>query len=165
MRVGSFAEIDPEFIERAHPMVWCDMATVSPDRRPRTRIGHPVWDGGAARIAIWKRIAALPEPLGYDTEAMFGSYDFPDLIILRLKAWRIRLAVAGDVARVRRPLDRHPRRAVRPELHQPRRDRDRARLAPTPRHECTRGDGSEAARIPTATVRISAPHGMDGGLA
>jgi hypothetical protein len=26
-------------------MVWCDMATVGPDGRPRTRIVHPVWEG------------------------------------------------------------------------------------------------------------------------
>jgi hypothetical protein len=48
MRVSSFAEIEPEFIERAHRMVWCDMATVGPDGRPRTRIVHPVWEGGTA---------------------------------------------------------------------------------------------------------------------
>jgi hypothetical protein len=48
MRVLSFAEIEPEFIERAHRMVWCDMATVGPDGRPRTRIAHPVWMGDTA---------------------------------------------------------------------------------------------------------------------
>jgi hypothetical protein len=37
------------------------------------------------RIEIWKRIAVIPEPLGYDTETMFGSYDFPNLTMLRLK--------------------------------------------------------------------------------
>ena len=123
MRVPSFAEIELEFIERAHRMVWCDMATVGPDGRPRTRIMHPLWEGGTAwmtslrvgpkaddidrnpyvslayvadplkpayaecvaswvddredRIAIWERIAAIPEPLGYNAETMLGSYDFP----------------------------------------------------------------------------------------
>ena len=147
MRVSSFAEIEPEFIARTRRMVWCDMATVGPEGRPRTRVVHPVWEGAAAyvtslrvgpkaddidrnpyvalayvadpmkpayaecvaswvddraeRIAIWKRIAAIPEPLGYDTEAMFGSYDFPDLTMLRLRAWQIRLSVAGDLAALR----------------------------------------------------------------
>jgi general stress protein 26 len=50
------------------------------------------------RTEIWKRIAAIPEPLGYNTEAMFGSYDFPNLTMLRLKHWKIRLTVAGDAA-------------------------------------------------------------------
>jgi general stress protein 26 len=144
MRVSSFAEIEPEFIERAHRMVWCDMATVGRDGRPRTRIVHPVWEGYAAwitsfcvgpkaedidrnpyvslayvsdplkpayvecvaswmdirdaRIAVWERIAAIAEPLGYNMETMFGSYDVPNLTMLRLEPWRIRLLVAGDAS-------------------------------------------------------------------
>ncbi len=147
MRVSSLAEIAPEFIARAHRMVWCDMATVGPDDRPRTRVVHPVWeddtawvtslrtgpkaddidrnphvslayisdplkpayaeciaswvDDRAERIRIWQWIATHPEPLGYDTETMFGSYDFPDLTMLALKPWKIRLATAGDVAALR----------------------------------------------------------------
>jgi general stress protein 26 len=131
MRVSSFTEIEAEFIERAHRMVWCDMATVGPDDRPRTHIVHPLWEGDTAwitslrdgpkaadidrrpfvslayvsepvkpayaecvaswvadrdeRIAIWKRIAAIPEPLGNNTETMFGSYDVPNLTMLRLR--------------------------------------------------------------------------------
>ena len=144
MRVSSFVDIESEFIERAHRMVWCDMATVGPDGRPRTRVVHPVWEGDTGwmtsmrvgpkaddidrnpfvslayvgdplkpayaecvaswaedrdeRIAIWKRIAAIPARLGYDTETMFGSYDVPNLTMLRLKPWKIRLTVAGDVS-------------------------------------------------------------------
>jgi general stress protein 26 len=147
MRVATFAEIEPEFIARAHRMVWCDMATVGRDGRPRTRIVHPVWDGPAAwvtslrvgpkaeeidgnpyvslayvsdpmtpayaecvaswvddaaeRRRIWEWIATFPEPLGYDAEAMFGGYDYPNLTLLRLEAWKIRLAVAGDRAALR----------------------------------------------------------------
>jgi hypothetical protein len=41
MRVSPFTEIEPEFIERARRMVWCDIATIGPDGRPRTRIVHP----------------------------------------------------------------------------------------------------------------------------
>jgi hypothetical protein len=130
-RVATFAEIEADFIERAHRMVWCDMATVGPDGRPRTRIIHPVWQAGTAWITslrvgpkandidrnpyvslayisnphrpayaecraaweddpairreIWQWIASLPGPLGYDTEAMFGSYDYPHLTLLRLR--------------------------------------------------------------------------------
>ena len=144
MRVSSFAEIAPEFIERAHRMVWCDMATVGPDGRPRTRIVHPLWEVDAAwmtsfrlgpkaddidrnpyvslayvsdpvkpayaecvaswvddrdqRIAIWERIAVIPEPLGYNAQTMFGSYDVPNLTILRFEPWKIRLTVAGDIS-------------------------------------------------------------------
>jgi hypothetical protein len=50
MRVVNFAEIEPEFIERAHRMVWCDLATVGPDGRPRTRVVHPVWREGVGYV-------------------------------------------------------------------------------------------------------------------
>ena len=50
MRIETFAEIEPEFVERAHRMVWRHMATVGPDGRPRTRIVHPVWEGAAAHV-------------------------------------------------------------------------------------------------------------------
>ena len=50
MRVASFAEIESAFVERAHQMVWCDLATVGPDNRPRTRVVHPVWRDGAGFV-------------------------------------------------------------------------------------------------------------------
>lgn len=49
-------------------------------------------------LRFWKRTTGIPEPLGYDPETMFGSYDFPDLTVLRLKPWQIRLTVAGDLS-------------------------------------------------------------------
>lgn len=148
MHLLSFDEIMPAFVERAHQMVWCDMATVDAKQRPRTRIIHPLWRDGvgyatslrtgpkandidrnpavslayvsnpsapayaecwadwvddrAARIEIWEWMKSIPEPLGYDTETMFGSYDFPDLTIMRFRPWQIRLAEAGkpDALRV-----------------------------------------------------------------
>jgi general stress protein 26 len=41
----SFAEIETEFIQRAHAMVWCSMATVDTRNRLRSRILHPIWEG------------------------------------------------------------------------------------------------------------------------
>jgi hypothetical protein len=144
MRISTYAEIEAEFLERAHRMVWCDMATVGPDGRPRTRIVHPIWRDGVAWITsfrtgpkaddigrnpyvslayvadpmrpayaecvaaweddpiarreVWEWIATIPEPLGYNTEAMFGGYEVSNLTLLRLTPWKIRLSVAGDLA-------------------------------------------------------------------
>jgi hypothetical protein len=36
--------VQKEFIERAHRIVWCTVATVGPDHRPRSRILHPIWE-------------------------------------------------------------------------------------------------------------------------
>lgn len=44
-KVSSLAEIEAEFIQRAHAMVWCSMATIDTRDRPRSRILHPLWEG------------------------------------------------------------------------------------------------------------------------
>jgi general stress protein 26 len=45
MKVEQFAEIEAEFIERVHRMVWCSAATIDGQGRPRSRILHPIWEG------------------------------------------------------------------------------------------------------------------------
>ncbi len=49
---ADFAEIEPEFMRRVAKTVWCTMATVDRQGRPRTRIIHPIWEpGGTGWIA------------------------------------------------------------------------------------------------------------------
>ncbi len=43
-RIGTWAEIEAEFIARAHAMVWCNVATVDAQGRPRSRLMHPIWE-------------------------------------------------------------------------------------------------------------------------
>lgn len=45
MEIANFAEIEAEFIERVHHIVWCTAATVDRQGRPRSRILHPIWEG------------------------------------------------------------------------------------------------------------------------
>jgi len=47
MTVSSFAEIEDEFIERVHRMVWCSVATLDTRNRVRSRILHPIWERAA----------------------------------------------------------------------------------------------------------------------
>jgi general stress protein 26 len=42
--VHSFSEIEREFIERVHKMVWCSVATLDTQDRPRSRIMHTMWE-------------------------------------------------------------------------------------------------------------------------
>jgi general stress protein 26 len=51
MKVTTFAEIETEFIARVHTMVWCSVATVDQQQRPRSRILHPIWEGATGWIA------------------------------------------------------------------------------------------------------------------
>lgn len=50
MRVNNFAEIETEFIRRVHTMVWCSVATIDENQRPRSRILHPIWEGSTGWI-------------------------------------------------------------------------------------------------------------------
>lgn len=43
--VSSFSEIEQEFTERVHRMVWCSVATLDTNDRPRSRIMHTIWEG------------------------------------------------------------------------------------------------------------------------
>ncbi len=51
MHVNSFSEIEAEFLRRVHTMVFCSVATVDRQGRPRSRILHPIWEGATGWIA------------------------------------------------------------------------------------------------------------------
>jgi hypothetical protein len=93
-RVPPSARVGPKAddIDR-NPFV--SLAFVSDPVRPAYAECVTSWvDDCDEGIEIWNRIAAIPEPLGYNTETMFGSYDVPNLTMLRLRPWKIRLKVA-----------------------------------------------------------------------
>jgi general stress protein 26 len=49
-----FGEIAAEFHERVAHMIWCNMATVDAQCRPRSRIVHPIWDGRIGLMGTWR---------------------------------------------------------------------------------------------------------------
>jgi general stress protein 26 len=51
MEVASFAEIEDEFTARTRKIVWCSVATMDRQGRPRTRVLHPIWEGMTGYIA------------------------------------------------------------------------------------------------------------------
>lgn len=50
MKISNFSTIETEFIERVHKMVWCNVATIDKQQRPRSRILHPIWEGSTGWI-------------------------------------------------------------------------------------------------------------------
>jgi len=50
--------VAPAFVEMAHRIVWCTVATVDRDGRPRTRVLHPVWEWDGDELTGW--IATSP---------------------------------------------------------------------------------------------------------
>ena len=51
--------IAPAFVEMAHRIVWCTVATVDAAGKPRTRILHPVWEWDGSTLTGW--IATSPQ--------------------------------------------------------------------------------------------------------
>ena len=52
--VESLAEIEEEFVARAHEAVWCSVATVDARGRPRSRLLHPIWEGATGWILTFR---------------------------------------------------------------------------------------------------------------
>ena len=81
MEVIHFVDIQTEFMNRAQQAVYCNVATVDPKGRPRSRVMHVVWDGpiGWVITAPWshkgRHIAANPHvSLAYISNPMKPVY-------------------------------------------------------------------------------------------
>jgi len=57
--VSSLHDIGPPFVEIAHRIVWCTVATVDPSGAPRTRVLHPIWEWDGDCLTGW--IATGPQ--------------------------------------------------------------------------------------------------------
>jgi general stress protein 26 len=53
--------VEKEFIETAHRIVWCTVATVDRQGRPRSRILHPYWEYDGTSLTGW--IVTRPTPV------------------------------------------------------------------------------------------------------
>lgn len=53
-------EVAPAFVEMAHRIVWCTVATVDREGRPRSRILHPIWQWDGDQLIGW--IGTGPTP-------------------------------------------------------------------------------------------------------
>lgn len=54
----TLAETAPAFVEMAHRIVWCTVATVDAGGHPRTRVLHPIWEWDGTTLTGW--IATSP---------------------------------------------------------------------------------------------------------
>ncbi len=58
--MSELSDVAPNFVAMAHEIVWCTVATVDHQGRPRTRILHPLWEWNGTAITGW--IATGPTP-------------------------------------------------------------------------------------------------------
>jgi len=57
----TLSEIAPAFVDIAHRIVWCSVATVDSHNRPRSRVLHPIWEWDGEQLSGW--IATGPTPV------------------------------------------------------------------------------------------------------
>ena len=53
MQPSAFTDIQAEFMTRVSQAVYCIMATVDRQNRPRTRVMHPIWEGSTGWVISW----------------------------------------------------------------------------------------------------------------
>ena len=51
--MNDLANVAPAFVEMAHQIVWCTVATVDSKGHPRTRVLHPFWDWDGSTLVGW----------------------------------------------------------------------------------------------------------------
>jgi hypothetical protein len=49
----ALSTIAPAFVDIAHRIVWCTVATVDTAGRPRTRVLHPLWEWDGSDLTGW----------------------------------------------------------------------------------------------------------------
>ena len=59
--MSDLATTAPAFVEMAHRIVWCSVASVDERDRPRSRILHPIWEWDGSMLE--GRIATSPTPV------------------------------------------------------------------------------------------------------
>ena len=56
--------VAPAFVQMAHEIVWCSVATVDRENRPWSRVLHPIWEWDGDQLVGW--VGTSPTPLKQD---------------------------------------------------------------------------------------------------
>jgi hypothetical protein len=68
----------PAFVELAHRIVWCTVATVDRTGRPRSRILHPYWSWDGAELVGWVGTMATPTKRAHLDHSPYASCSYWD---------------------------------------------------------------------------------------
>ena len=60
MQTNSLEQVGPAFLSMAHQIVWCSVASIDANNRPRSRVLHPIWEWDGEELTGW--IATGPTP-------------------------------------------------------------------------------------------------------
>ncbi len=74
--MATLEEIATPFIEMAHKIVWCTVATVDKQGRPRSRVLHPIWELVDGRPVGWIATGATPVKVAHLEASPFVSCNY-----------------------------------------------------------------------------------------
>lgn len=68
--------VAPAFVEMAHQIVWCSVATVDTLGRPRSRVLHPIWEWDGAQLVGWVCTSKSPVKSAHLAHRPFVSCNY-----------------------------------------------------------------------------------------
>lgn len=72
------ADVAPAFVEMAHRIVWCSVASVDASGRPRSRVLHPMWEWADGRLTGWVGTGPTPTKRAHLEASPFLSLNYWD---------------------------------------------------------------------------------------
>ena len=74
--MNTLAETAPAFVEMAHQIVWCSVASVDKKGRPRSRILHPIWEWDGENLIGWIDTGPTPMKRAHIKHTPFLSLNY-----------------------------------------------------------------------------------------
>jgi len=69
-------QVAPAFVDMAHQIVWCTVATVDKHGRPRSRVLHPIWEWDGEALTGWVGTGPTPLKLAHIEASPFVSCNY-----------------------------------------------------------------------------------------
>jgi hypothetical protein len=76
MTMTDLARVAPAFVEMAHQIVWCSVATVDRAGRPRSRLLHPYWAWDGTTLEGWIATSQTPLKLAHLERSPYVSCSY-----------------------------------------------------------------------------------------
>jgi hypothetical protein len=74
--MNELVETAPAFVAMAHQIVWCSVATVDVEGRPRSRILHPIWQWDGEQLVGWIGTSPTPTKRAHLEASSYASLSY-----------------------------------------------------------------------------------------
>ncbi len=74
--MSTLEQTAPAFVDMAHTIVWCSVATVDADNRPFSRVLHPFWEYENGELVGWVATGATPIKRAHIEHSPYASLNY-----------------------------------------------------------------------------------------